>query len=733
MGAHARKHSFLSRRKVWNLCGSVVLISALLVDRPAFGACDQVGDLNTDLELSGKVIVATPTCYFARDLTFKGDLELTANGQATSFEAARNLRAEAGSKILSLRYDALDYASTFPPQKLADKPVAGPPYDPGPRTAGNSNGRGRDGPTFGKNVHYIGLPGQRGLDAPPITLKGAAQADGELLIIAHGGNGQRGGDGGAGWSGGSGEQGRQGQSQTFCVAGGSSGGNGGRGLQGDTGGAGGDGGNGGNLSVFFTGASKTLRIKYDIRGGLGGAAGKPGDGGKGGLQGCGGRANGRCFQSEAIRKQGELGTSGTAGRFGIYGEKGIAGGVNFSGDFVTEDIGSEDPCGSPPSLDQATKESTDKTMYFTFWVLAGKDLIGNSSRFVSTKDGKYALVVQYSAKGILSFLDPARIAGFVRNPPPMPSSVPPNCSGVACCLGSVWAGCLSHVLWHLSDNIDGQVRYQDRLKWRDKLDELLSIEAAKSAFFLAPGTTEGNVLEGDVTYAELNFFGTTLYIRLEEDLFTRIVLTLSRLHTDIRVALDARTPIDPSHNPSPPVPARSFFTGLYCSFGQANRVAGSASWTYYPKDGVANALRNVQYLPVVSNKAGVELQSPTPTRQFAVLPIGNARSETIFDPVVPVAAADADFWPERPGFKQGGFCQFYSSSTLWRDSPLNCSLGVQHLRDAMVKNWQNLDVPSLIAVLHFMAYLQTLFASEQIDLSRPGGGPELALHCFSDP
>ncbi len=152
----------------------------------------------------------------------------------------------------------------------------------------------------GQNGRSVGAAGQDGENGGVVLVAAAQFTD--VTVAA---NGAAAGDGQHGYTGTAGRNG-------FCGARGF--GLAERGTSGGSGGDAGDGGSGGLITVWYAGASPTLRANP----GKAGAAGRGGPGGRGGL-GCRGVRGAQ--QNQSAGNEGAAGHLGTAGREGIVSRR----------------------------------------------------------------------------------------------------------------------------------------------------------------------------------------------------------------------------------------------------------------------------------------------------------------------------------------------------------------------------------------------------------------------------
>ena len=163
--------------------------------------------------------------------------------------------------------------------------------------------------------------------------------DGDISLLARGGDGGTGGRGGRGQDGGRGARGRN----ATRYSSGGRGGNGGRGGRGGGGGRGGNGANGGDISCLVPAkySHLLLLVESDFQRGVGGQGGSGGPGGSGGAGGAGGSSYSWTEKrgDQTIHRSnpgGSRGSSGSSGSYGINGPKGSAG-IDGSIAYITLD------------------------------------------------------------------------------------------------------------------------------------------------------------------------------------------------------------------------------------------------------------------------------------------------------------------------------------------------------------------------------------------------------------
>jgi hypothetical protein len=462
-------------------------------------------------------------------------------------------------------------------------------------------------------------------------------------------------------------------------------------------------------------------LTYSVAAGVPGAPGKPGDGGLPGLQGCGGRGAAGCM-SESIRRQGFPGKGYVAGLLGHSGDTGQKGELTRSGTFQAIEVGEDNQCAPIPGLDEPTKALIDKVQAYDFWAIVGRKMIGDSFRRVRAADGATAIIVSPDSSrqnNPFAFINLFTLNKYALKRPPLPLPPPAGCVGESCCVQSVWSGCLTAAQWQFATNENGRDRYTSRVKWRRMLLELLHVEAAKSTVIIN-SEQEEIVPEGGLVYIDYGFTAKQrVLLKLEEDLFTRLVLTVARLHSDLRVALDSDVP--------------AALHTLHCSQGKLSRLATPDRTYDQDRSGRMVDRPGYSNLFVISKSPGIELNEPSPQKRIMVIPIGYNRSETFLGNVIEEDLGNIGRWPSRPGFREGGFCKMQSTSEpIAEDAPLACGASFAPLVEAIRQHWASFDSPTLITELHSIIYLNALVKSEGFAWSGDSDQTDLKLHCTAD-
>lgn len=677
--------------------------------------CNKVGQPDTDLTISSRVVLERATCIEARNLTLTKTADIVAEGSPLTIRIVENLYVEKGAKVRAYG-DRIDYVPAI--ERL---PAISPPsYNPGPNTAGNPNGEGRSGggPPLKKfEPHPDFNPDFPSFERPePLSIRVLGLAQGHLEIDWSGTQGDAGSNGREGWYGGNGEQGRQaqGDGHGFCAAGGAMGGNGGDGGSGDEPGDGRSGGRGGDVAFSIATSSSGFTLHYRVSGGAPGEPGIPGLGGKPGLQGCGGRSNGVCPISEVARRQGLIGLPGKSGPFGKLGKAGLPGSIKVEGEFRTVDL-DNDIC-RPYEVSPEDAEKWNKTLYFSFWTLAGRHLFGSDYKVLDVKGGQ-ALVIPVQANGnhLLSYIHPLHFYLNEKNEgqhgPPLPQV--PGCVENLCChRGKATVECLSAPGWNLRRN--KVFPSSNRRDWLVRFFGLLGDEAYRSR--VATGA-QGDIvplLEANGVYADFGVSGDRRYlVRLDEDFFVRTALTIAALYPQLQRVLDSR----------------AMGSVLLCAGSGTRRVGPVNPSNNGPLDTLVAFPQGYELMHVISDKSGVVLQSATPKRQFLVMQVARVGTQTFVQIPFGVAAENAAKYPDRPGFRRGGFCSFYSPAS--RFAPFSCSETARKLVAGIQQDWSFFDVPSVITVMHILLFLDALKDAERLTAFQSGTTTgELAKHCL---
>lgn len=211
------------------------------------------------------------------------------------------------------------------------------PSEGGSAAAGADNGQSESVLGGNGTVGATGATGDRGNDAPSLTVI-VQKIENPLSVELAGQNGGIGGKGQNGGRGGGGGHGPPASQNAFnCNRGAGNGASGGAGGNGGNGGLGGIGGGGGTFTLVMPEDQLPLGtrlIKANLLGGDGGMGGPGGDQGAGGAGGAGGAQ-----QLPYCRGDGSAGPTGASGRPGGSGDTGQKG---AEGDFfvgnVTPDI-----------------------------------------------------------------------------------------------------------------------------------------------------------------------------------------------------------------------------------------------------------------------------------------------------------------------------------------------------------------------------------------------------------
>lgn len=686
----------------------LAVCTTLLSANAAFCCDATIGASTDDLLLPAQLSLSAYTCIKARTLVVPDGSVLTLEGHRLDVDVAE-LRVVGSAIFRGFDYSAKNLASTRPPIAQPDKPIAQPSYDPGPT---NGQGQGRKGGSF--PLFYEpkpSSPGEQGQSAGQITINVSGTASGRLRILNMGINGQRGANGAKGPSGGNGEQGHEGRGNPLCSNGPGWGGMGGRGMAGDHAGDGGNGGNAGAVRLTVNNPSPAFLVEVSAKGGFGGAPGLPGGGGSPGLQGCGGRG-GPCLSKE-FERQGVMGLAGAAG---FYGRPGLAGqnaAIATAGEFRLVNHDQAVQC-APMNLSDEEKVAIDSGAQVNFWALAGYRLLGTAARMVEVGSHGQAVVITPDWKnGFLSFIDPTKIVQYILRKPPSPGPIPSGCTGPDCCVGSPSIECLNSSLWRLSDNPNGVRRYRDRLAWRDKALDLLHVELASVGLSRPASNDERSFLKDGEIYLQLN---NVTYLKVGDEMFARLAVTLAGLMPSVRAAQDARVRFD--------------LTTLQCSAGDLYRIPSLSSF-FIRTVGAPSAQRGWNAIFAQSSPTGFQLNSPTKYVGFAIIPIASWRSETIIERPFHESSTNASKWSPRPGFHEGGFCNAMNvASEGKRDAALNCGGRAAALMASIRDKWRSFDTPSLTFLAASLLYIDAATRAEGLDLASGSRPPEMALHCI---